>query len=143
MVNLCKFAPLIFILLISCSTKEKQFINAERHQNNLLRLREMNSQMLDNLSKYGVNENSGISLDFFFVTDDSMKPQSLATDLGETGYHVNRIHASPKDESLWVLTGNAPMVNMDSSSLNKWTSFVCETGYKNDCELQGWSPVTE
>lgn len=136
-------ASLIFTLLTSCAREEKQFISAERHQNNLLRLRDMNSQMLGNLSKYGVNENSGISLDFFFVTDDSMKAQSLANDLEATGYHVNRIHTSPKDQSLWVLTGNAPMVNMDSSSLDKWTASVCETGYKNDCELQGWNPVTE
>ena len=136
-------ASLILMVLASCGTKEKQFISAERHQNNLLRLRDMNSQMLGNLSKYGVNKNSGISLDFFFVTDDSMKAQSLANDLRVTGYHVNRIHVSPKDPSLWVLTGNAPMVNMDSSSLDKWTASVCEAGYKNDCELQGWSPVTE
>lgn len=128
---------------ISCSHHEERFMTAEQHQANLARVKELNSQMLRDLSKYGVNPGSGLSLNFYFVTDDSMKAQGLANEVEKIGYHSNTIHQSAKDKTLWVLTGSTPTVNMDSSSLNAWSNGVCELGYKNDCLLQGWNPVSE
>ncbi|MEO6168848.1 MAG: hypothetical protein ABIO46_01820 [Chitinophagales bacterium] len=79
-----------------------------------------------------MNENSGLSLNFYFASDDSAKAQRLATEMEKTGYHCIPIHRSVKDKTLWVLTGNSPTVNMDSTALNNWYNVVCELGNKND-----------
>ncbi len=92
---------------------------------------------------YGVNAGSGLSLDFYYVTNDSVDAQHLSVELEKWGYHANRVHRSSKDQTLWVVSASSSRVNMDSSSLNTWTDAACELGYKNDCRFQGWSPVTE
>ena len=106
-------------------------------------MRAMNAQMLKQLKMYGVSEVSGLSLDFYYVTNDSVKAQHLSDELEKSGYHANRVHRSSKDQTLWVVPASSSRVNMDTSSLNNWTDTACELGYKNDCRFQGWNPVTE
>ena len=136
---------LITVFVASCQqvSKSTTFVNEQQHRDHLNKLNEINAGMLSDLSKYGVHDNSILSLNFYFVSNDSMKAQHLSEDLVKKGYHTNPIHSSPKDRSLWVLTGNAASISMDSASLNQWTASVCVIGYKQDCEFQGWNPVSE
>ncbi|MFI5134352.1 MAG: ribonuclease E inhibitor RraB [Chitinophagales bacterium] len=128
---------------ISCSRQSPRFINEKQMDTTMENVKKLNSTMLRELSKYGTNSNSALSLNFYFVTNDSMKAQHLADELLKMNYHTNAIHSSPKDHSLWVLTGNSARVNIDSGSLNEWTSSLCETGFRYDCQLEGWNPVSE
>lgn len=130
--------------LFSCQRPQAvKFVSEEQHQDHLKKLQAINARMLSDLDQYGVNDNSALSLNFYFVTDDSIKAQQLSEELEKSSYHANTIHSSPKDHSLWVLTGNSASVSMDSASLNDWTTSICELGYKHDCEFQGWNPVSE
>ena len=135
----------MILFLFSCQQDQQatQFVTDEQHQDHLKKLEAINSKMLSDLGKYGVNDNSALSLNFYFVTNDSLKAQQLSEELEKSGYHANTIHSSPKDHSLWVLSGNSASVGMDSASVNKWTASICEVGYKHDCEFQGWNPVSE
>jgi len=134
---------LLSACFLSCKQECTGFINQEQHQANLKKIQWTNAQMLKQLAAYGVSKTSGLSLDFYFVTNDSLKAQHLADELEKSGSHSNPVHRSSKDKGLWVLTANSSRVNMDSISLNNWTATECELGYKNDCQFQGWSPVTE
>jgi hypothetical protein len=117
---------LITVSIVSCrqATKSITFVNEQQHRDHLHKMNEINASMLSDFSKYGVHDNSTLSLNFYFVTNDSMKAQHLSEDLVKKGYHTNPIHSSPKDRSLWVLTGNAASVSMDTASVNQWTSIV-------------------
>jgi len=144
-----KYHMLVIMLMplatASCQQEAKPiaFVSEERHRDHLDKMNEINARMLSDLGKYGVHDNSALSLNFYFVTDDSLKALGLAAELENTGYHTNPVHASPKDHTLWVITGNVASVSMDSSALNQWASSICEVGYKHDCEFQGWNPVSE
>jgi len=134
---------ILLLTVCACSRESPQFINEAEHDSTLKQINRLNSTMLRELNKYGTNSNSALSLNFYFVTDDSLKAQHLADELSKMNYHANAVHSSPKDHSLWVLTGNSAGVSMDSASLNSWTSSMCEAGFRNDCEFEGWNPVSE
>jgi hypothetical protein len=131
------------LVFVTCKRESSIFITKAEHENNLKKIRLRNVQMLKQLSAYGVGATSGLSLDFYFATNDSLKAQHLADELEKSGSHSNRVHRSTKDRTLWIVTANTSRVSMDSASLNSWTTSACELGYKNDCEFEGWSPVTE
>ena len=133
----------VVISTISCHQTPKKFITSDSHLTILERSLQVNANQLQQLDKYGVDENSGLALNIYFVTNDSLKAAKLAEELNPQGYHLNAIHPSSENHSLWVLTGSSPMVSMDEDVLNKWSTLMCETGFKHDCEFQGWNPVTE
>ena len=108
-----------------------------------MKLKIYNADKLKQLSRYGVNPNSDVSLLYYFTTDDSVKLNVLATDLRNMNHHVNPIHRSANDKTLWVLSANSSEVKMDSSSLNRWAKDLCDLGYRYDCAMQGWNPVSE
>jgi len=134
---------LLVLVLLTCKRESLIFITKAEHENNLKKIRLWNVQRLKQLSAYGVGATSGLSLDFYFITNDSLKAQHLADELEKSGSHSNRVYRSTKDRTLWMVTANTSRISMDSASLNNWTTSACELGYKNDCEFEGWSPVTE
>ena len=133
----------LIILTIACTRSKEKFISEERHKENLLKQTALNSEMLQQLGEYGVNDKSSLNLNVYFFSDDSLKTQLLSEQLSQSGYHLNTIHRSAKDKGLWVLTGSSPTVNMDSVWLNKWSLSLCELSYQKDCVFQGWNPVPE
>ena len=137
------FIYFFLIVTPACVTKQSRFVTEQQHQEDIEKLREYNADKLRQLSKYGVDENSDVSLLFYFTTDDSAKLKPLSDELRKRNHHVNEMHQSPKDKTLWVLSANSSEVKMDSASVNKWTTALCELGYQYDCAMQGWNPVSE
>src|SRR4030095_801388 len=138
------FLKAIFLLLVSSCVKTKdRFFTEDQFKSDLAKMEIFNNEKLKQLSQYGVTDGSGISMDFYFATDDSLKAQQLAEELESLNYHANRIHPSSNNKNLWVLSASSSRVNMDIQLLNTWTQSVCSLGYKHDCECNGWNPVTE
>ena len=139
---------LLFVSVASfacCShpKQETRFVTPEQYKANSVRIASDNRKVLQQLSQYGVTGSSDLNLNIYFVTDDSVKAQSLANDLQPINFHANRIHRSPKDPTLWVLSGSADEVKMDSISLNQWINKLVAVAYQHDCEMEGWNPVGE
>lgn len=131
------------VIFISCQQKTDRFVSNERHDSSLVKLKEFNLRKLEGLKQYGVGDNSDLSIDFYFHTDDSMKAQHLANDLNNKNYHANPVHRSANNKSIWVLSANSSRVKMDIVSLTAWTDSICRIGFHHDCEFSGWNPVTE
>lgn len=137
---------LFFNTLLSCSSNKEnkqRFITEEQLKIQVVAQDSINAHKLGELKKFGVDEKSGISIDFFFVTDDSSKAINLTTELIALNYHLNNIHPSSGNQNLWVASGSSSRVNMELQSLNAWTDSLCNTGFRHDCAFNGWNPVTE
>jgi len=130
-------------MLFSCAEKPSRFLSEDQFKTDLDGLKEANLLKLEQLRKYGVTDESDLRMDFYFVTNDSIKAQKLANELEVQNHHSNRVHSSANDKRLWVTSANSSRVKMDIESLTKWTDTLSRLGYRYDCQFQGWNPVTE
>lgn len=105
--------------------------------------RTFNQQKIAGMHDVGVSGESIFSLDFYFDTNDSMKAQRLSDTLEKMNNHLNRIHRSARDQTLWVLSGSSHLISMNESNLGAWTDSMCHIGFRYDCGFIGWNPVSE
>lgn len=137
------FPALIVLFNVSCHQSPEKFITASS-LDSLIRQQEfVNEKKLLQLRQFGVDEKSGISVDFFFATNDSLKALQLADELASLQYHMNAIHPSPNNRSVFVASGSSSRLVMNLQSINAWTDTMFHTGFRNDCIFNGWNPVTE
>jgi tetratricopeptide (TPR) repeat protein len=118
--------------------KIKRYINESTFKKTVQKQKEMNGRTLSQLNKYGVVDDSELSLEFFFYTDKQDKASNLAMELKKMNYSIETVDKSPGDPKLWAVTGWTTPMQMDIKSVTKWTEQMCEVGYENDCEFDGW-----
>ncbi len=142
--NYTKILPALMLLLVcACNQRPQRFITAPALDTLSSRHTIMNEKKLQQLTQFGVDQKSGISLDFFFTTNDSAKAQSLSDELSALQYHMNTVHASSGNVHLFVASGSSSRMVMNLQSVNAWTDSMCHAGYRHDCSFSGWNPVTE
>lgn len=134
---------LTVILSGTCSQSPEKFVSAAQVETLLRQQSSINEKKLQQLRQFGVDEKSGISVDFFFATDDSLKALRLADELTSLQYHMNAIHPSSNNRLLYVASGSSSRMVMNLPSINAWTDSMYHMGFRNDCLFSGWNPVTE
>jgi hypothetical protein len=94
-------------------------------------------EILKQLRKLGVTDQSLLKLEFFFYTNSPAKASALADVLGARGYSV-RHGASAHDKALQVVTGWTQRMAMSDAGVANWAKEMCEIGNSGDCEFDGW-----
>ncbi|MBK9729716.1 MAG: ribonuclease E inhibitor RraB [Chitinophagaceae bacterium] len=131
------------LLNLACNKPSERFISEEQLRNQLAQQVLSNESKVQQLSQFGVDERSGISIDFFFITNDSSKAKELSGELASMQYHLNKIHPSANNQELWVVSGSSSRMNMKLRELNDWTNSLSKIAFRYDCAFNGWNPVTE
>lgn len=117
--------------------EKKKFVSEKDFKKNLAKQIEMTPMTIEQLRKIDVKENKELKLEFFFYTNTSEKASALESELKQLNYSVeSKISASNKNE--FIITGWTTKMAMADSIVVAWTSQMCETGYKHDCEFDGW-----
>jgi tetratricopeptide (TPR) repeat protein len=124
--------------LFSFFGKGDKYVSESTFKKSVIRQREMNDQTLTQLSKYGVNDQSQLTLEFFFYTDKQDKASNLAIELKKLNYNIETVDKSAGDSNLWIVTGWTTPIKMDLSAVTKWTEQMCKIGFDNDCDFDGW-----
>jgi len=97
----------------------------------------MAPQTMGQLRKYGVTDETQLKLEFFFYTNSESKASELAKALKEKGYSV-QTKPAPQDKKFQLITGWTEKVKMTDAVVIAWTREMCELGYANDCDFDGW-----
>jgi hypothetical protein len=92
---------------------------------------------LKELRKHGVNSDTHLKLEYFFYTNSIEKASSLAKKLEKKKYSAE-YRLSAHDSKTYLVNGWTDKMPMDEATVVKWTKEMCQIGYENDCEFDGW-----
>ncbi len=102
----------------------------------------MATQTLEQLRQAGVTEDKELKLEYFFYTNSNEKAKELANELAKLNYTVeHKLAVDSKTE--FIITGWTTKMKMTEDVVKKWTKEMCELGYKNDCDFDGWGTQPE
>jgi len=118
--------------------KDDRYVSESTFKATVQKQKEMNTQTLTQLSKYGVTDNSELKLEFFFYTDTQDKASNLAIELKKMNYNIEPVDKSAGDPKLWAITGWTTPIRIDITTVTKWTEQMCKIGFENDCDFDGW-----
>lgn len=118
--------------------KDNRYVSESAFKKSIAKQKQINSQTLTQLGKYGVGNESQLSLEFFFYTDQQDKASNLAIELKKLNYNIDTVGKSAGDTKLWAVTGWTIPIKMDITSVTKWTEQMCKIGFDNDCDFDGW-----
>jgi hypothetical protein len=114
----------------------------EQHEENTNNQLTYTPETLAALLEHGVSKGKKLKLEYFFYTNTPEKADALADELEAQQYSVECGEAEG-NKSLFVITGWSTPVAIDEASLLAWTKKMCETGFKHDCEFDGWGTNVE
>ncbi len=100
----------------------RQYVTEKQFNENINRQQDLGLQTLEKLRNIG-------------VTDD--KVEKLSNDLSKLGYEVQFRH-SQGDNKLFISNGWALKMKMDEYTVTTWTKEMWKSGYKFDCDFDGW-----
>jgi regulator of RNase E activity RraB len=122
--------------------RTKKFITESQHNENLESQLSMSPQTVEQLREYGVKEDSKLKLEYFFYTNDSHKAEKLSNELSSIGYK-SEFGTSADDKKLFIITGWSSPITMATQTVIEWTKKMCDLGFCNDCEFDGWGTNPE
>jgi hypothetical protein len=114
-----------------------RYFSESDHSENLARQIAMTPQTLEQLGKHGVTDETSLSLEYFFYATSDSAAATLAQALLDLGY-TSEHGPSASDASIFVVTGWTSKMLMDESTVVGWTQRMCELGFANDAEFDGW-----
>lgn len=123
--------------LDNLTTKPERYVSRESFERNLESQLKMTLQTLDQLRQHAVTRETQLELEFFFYTDSTTKAAELTTALSKIQYRVEHRPSAP-DKKLQVVIGWTVRMTMDDDTVLKWTKRMCEIGFEQDCEFDGW-----
>jgi regulator of RNase E activity RraB len=120
----------------------KQFVTESEFKTNHSKQIQMTPQTLNQLRSIDVSEEQQLKLEYFFYTNELNKAVQLSDELKKVDYSVV-YEQSEGDKKLFVITGWSTKMQMSNNVVEKWTSDMCELGYKFDCEFDGWGTTPD
>ena len=117
--------------------KGNRFISEAVFKKNISSQLTMSPQTLEALRAHGVKDSDLKKLEFFFYTNTEAKAAALASTLMAKKYEVE-YGISAGDDNNYLVTGWTTPLQMDMVTVLDWTKAMCELGYENDCDFDGW-----
>ena len=122
--------------------KDLRFVSEDAFRKNLASQLAMSPRTLESLRGCGVKSSDLRRLEFFFYTDAETKAAALASALAAIGYSAE--YGLPQgDDDRYLVTGWTSPVRMDKEEVLTWTKAMCEAGYEQDCDFDGWGTNAE
>jgi hypothetical protein len=119
------------------SSKPKRYVSDEAYKGNVAKQVSMTPLTMIQLRKHGVVDTSMLKLEFFFYTNEASKAASLADLLNGRGYAA-KCGPSAHKKGIQVINGWTDRMQMSDAVVVAWTKAMCELGFANDCEFDGW-----
>lgn len=126
-----------FATVIGCGKGDGRFVSEKEFQMNLAKQVAMSPETLTQLRKYEVTDQTKLKLEYFFYTDTPEKGSVLAGVLIRKGYTAEH-GPSAGDKKSFIVTGWTTPMQMDESTVVGWTRQMCQLGFDNDCDFDGW-----
>lgn len=117
--------------------KPARFISEQQHKDNLSSQLATSPQTLEQLRGYGIAEDRLVKLEYFFYTNTVDKAGALSSELSGMGYNTE-VQEPGSDKKVRIVAGSTAPIQMASEKVLEWTEAMCNTGYKHDCEFDGW-----
>ena len=102
----------------------------------------MSPQTLEQLRGDGVTEETKLKLEVVFYANTNEKASGLLAELTALDYEVGS-EPSAHDKKTLIVTGWSTPILMNTQELVSWTKDMCNSGYKHDCEFDGWGTNPE
>lgn len=112
-------------------------VSEETSTSNYEKQIQITTQRINKLRKLNVTDDEQLKLEYFFYTDTLEKAAQLAAEMGKLKYAVSH-GVSTGDKNLYIITGWTTRMKMSDEVVRKWINKMCETGYKYDCDFDGW-----
>ena len=127
----------LFNFFSAKSGNQDKFLSEQDYKNKLAKQTGMTPLTLVQLRKYDVTEDKELKLEYFFYTNTIDKAGLMAKELEELDYEVT-FGQSGSDKKLFIVTGWTTPIKMSDAIVLNWAKQMCETGYKFDCDFDGW-----
>jgi hypothetical protein len=121
---------------------QKKFITEKEYQVNLARQLKWAPQTIAELRKYNVTEDKELQIKYVFYTNTLYKARSLAKEFDKLHYKT-KFGKDSYNAKRFEITGWTTKMKMAATILLNWTKQMCQTGYKFDCDFDGWETKLE
>ena len=115
----------------------ERYISEEQHKENLAAQLETSPETMEQLRGMGIAEDRSVKLEYFFYTNSVDKAEKLSADLGGMGYNAD-VQNCDSPKKIRIVAGASAPVQMARDKILEWTETMCNTGFKHDCEFDGW-----
>ncbi len=124
-------------LLFGCNTTDGRYISEPKFKEITAKQTAWTPETLKQLYKLGVKGDTRLKLEYFFYTNTIEKASALAKVMEKKGYSVE-YKPSAHNKKIYVITGWTDKMFMNEATVTEWTRQMCQIGYDNDCEFDGW-----
>ena len=114
-----------------------KFITEKEYKINLANQLKMTPQTIEELRKYNVTEDKELKLKYTFYTNSLYKAKNLSKEFDKINYKTEFGKDSYNSKQFEV-TGWTTKIKMAEPILLNWTKYMCQIGYKFDCDFDGW-----
>ncbi|HZZ18786.1 MAG TPA: ribonuclease E inhibitor RraB [Opitutaceae bacterium] len=118
-------------------SKPKRYVSDASFRTTLARQISMAPMTMVQLRKHGVSNDSLLKLEFFFYTNDAAKAASLSAKLNASGYSA-KCEPSSHNSNIQIVNGWTGKMEMSDAVVTVWTRDMCDLGFSDDCEFDGW-----
>lgn len=118
-------------------SEEDKFVSEVAFNENLEKQLSMIPQTINQFKELTQEQGKELKLEFLFYTNKTEKAGQLATELEKLNYTV-RTSIINEGEKQFIITGWTTKMGMEEEHIKKWTSQMCQLGYKFDCAFEGW-----
>jgi len=115
----------------------EKFISEQQHRDNLASQLSTSPETVEQLQGYGITEDRSVKLEYFFYTNTVEKAGALSNELSGMGYKTE-VQEPGSDKKIRIVAGATAPIQMATEKVLEWTEAMCNTGYKHDCEFDGW-----
>lgn len=123
--------------------KTEKFISEQQHKDNLSSQLATSPETVEQLRGYGIAEDRSVRLEYFFYTNTVEKAEALSIELSDMGYNTEVQGSSGSSKKVRVVAGSTVPIQMATENVLEWTEAMCNTGYRHDCEFDGWGMSPE
>ncbi len=121
----------------NAKNKNGKFVSEGELRGNRKMQVKMTGSVLEQLRNMHIGPADELKLEYFFYTNTADKAKQMAIEIGKLGYTVQ--HGKVEDpKDLFIVTGWTNELIMSNQVVEQWVRYMCEFGYKYDCQFDGW-----
>lgn len=118
------------------------FVKKNEYKRNLTLQKKMSIKTIQQLENSLNGQVDRLNLEFFFYTNNQQKAEKLQEALLSIGY-FSKIQKVSNEESVHLITGWSSKILLSRNVILAWVTEMCEIGFRNDCDFDGWGASGE
>lgn len=102
-----------------------------------------NTRALELVKHLGKQDNSLLSVEFFFYADKQDDAGNLAIELHRLGYKIYGVTEPGDVHGQWSVTGCTSKMSADDECMYEWTVNMEKLSVNNNCIFDGWGTLID